>query len=64
MESVQQDLQVALLDAAGRLRRLVRRELEKMRSPSRKPMHRPLGRSYRLRASRRGVTPDGGAAGL
>lgn len=64
VESVQQDLQVALLDAAGRLRRLVRRELEKMRAPSRKPMHRPLGRSYRLRASRRGVTPDGGSAGL
>ncbi len=64
VESAQQDLQVALLDASARLRRLVRRELEKMRSTSRSPMHRPLGRSYRLRASRRGVTPDGGAAGL
>ncbi len=64
VESVQQDLEVALLDAGTRLRRLVRRELEKMRSPSRKPMHRPLGRTYRLRSSRRGVTPEGGAAGL
>jgi ribosome-associated translation inhibitor RaiA len=64
VESVQQDLQVALLDAGGRLRRLVRRELEKMRSPSRKAVHRPLGRTYRVRASRRGITPGGGAAGL
>lgn len=64
VESVQDDLHVALLDAADRLKRLVKRELEKMRSRSGHPMHRPLGRSYRLRASRRGVTPDGDPAGL
>jgi putative sigma-54 modulation protein len=64
VESVQEDLYTALLDTADRLKRLVKRELEKMRSGSRKPMHRPLGRSYRERSSRRGVTPDGGAAGL
>lgn len=64
VESVQEDLYKALLDAAERLKRLVKRELEKMRSRSRHPMHRPLGRSFRERSSRRGVTPDGEPAAL
>lgn len=64
VESVDADLHTALLDASGRLKRLVRRELGKMRSPSRKPMHRPLGRTYRERSTRRGVTPEGEPAGL
>ena len=55
VESVQQDLKVALLDASARLRRLVRRELEKMRSTSRTPMHNPLGQPPRLHAGRPGV---------
>jgi putative sigma-54 modulation protein len=64
VESVQDDLYKALLDASDRLRRHVRKQLSKMRSGSRKPMHRPLGRSWRERSSRRGVTPDGDPAGL
>lgn len=64
VESVQDDLYKALLDASDRLRRHVRKELSKMRSRSRKPMHRPLGRSWRERTSRRGVTPDGDPAAL
>jgi putative sigma-54 modulation protein len=64
VESVQEDLYKALLDASERLRRLMRRELDKMRSPSRKAMHRPLGRTYRERATRRGVTPEGEPAAL
>ncbi len=64
VESVADDLYTALLDATDRLKRLVKRELGKMRSGSRKPMHRPLGRSYRERSSRRGVTPDGDPAAL
>ncbi len=43
--SVKEDLYKALLDAGERLKRLVKREVAKMRSGSRKPMHRPLGRS-------------------
>jgi ribosome-associated translation inhibitor RaiA len=64
VESTEDDLHKALLDAAERMKRLVRREIAKMRTPSRKPMHRPLGRSWRERSSRRGTTPDGEPAGL
>src|SRR5689334_9767947 len=38
VESVKTDLYEALLDAAERLRRMVKREVAKMRSGSRKPM--------------------------
>jgi putative sigma-54 modulation protein len=62
--SVQEDLYKALLDAADRLKRMVKREIAKMRSGSRKPMHRPLGRSWRERSSRTGVTPEGDPAAL
>lgn len=64
VESVQEDLHKAVLDASERLKRLVRRQLDKMRSPSRKAMHRPLGRTYRERSTRRGVTPEGEPAAL
>lgn len=62
--SVADDLYKALLDAGDRLRRHVRKQLSKMRSVTRKPMHRPLGRSWRERSTRRGVTPDGEPASL
>ncbi|BDG03348.1 HPF/RaiA family ribosome-associated protein [Anaeromyxobacter oryzae] len=62
--SVEKDLYKALLDASERLKRLVQREVAKMRSGSRKPMHRPLGRSWRERSSRQGVTPEGDPASL
>lgn len=62
VESVRPDLHLALLDAADRLKRIVRREISKMRT--RKPMHRPLGRSWRERTSRTGSTPAGEPAGL
>lgn len=64
VEAVEDDLHKALLDAVDRLKRLVRRELSKMRAPSRKPLHRPLGRTWRERSSRRGVTPGGDPAAL
>jgi ribosome-associated translation inhibitor RaiA len=64
VKSVEDDLHKALLGAAERLKRLVKRELGKMRTPSRKPMHRPLGRTWRERSTRRGVTPDGDPAAL
>jgi ribosome-associated translation inhibitor RaiA len=64
VESVEDDLHKALLGAAERLKRLAKRELSKMRAPTRKPMHRPLGRSWRERSTRRGVTPDGDPAAL
>jgi ribosome-associated translation inhibitor RaiA len=64
VESVDDDLFKALLAASDRLKRLVRRELEKMRSPSRRPTHRPLGRTWRERSTREGTTPDGEPAGL
>jgi ribosome-associated translation inhibitor RaiA len=64
VEAMEDDLHKALLDAVDRLKRLVRRELSKMRAPARKPMHRPLGRSWRERSSRRGVTPGGDPAAL
>lgn len=59
VESVAEEIHAALLDAARRLRRLVEREVGKMRSSTRSPMHKPLGRSWRRRSSRAGVTPDG-----
>lgn len=62
--SVQDDLYKALLDATKRLQRIVKREIAKMRSGTRKPQHRPLGRTYRLRSTRRGVTPAGDPATL
>jgi putative sigma-54 modulation protein len=62
--SVQEDLYKALLDAAERLKRIVKREVSKMRTGTRKPMHRPLGRTWRERSSRRGVTPEGDPAAL
>jgi ribosome-associated translation inhibitor RaiA len=64
VESVEDDLHKALLGAAERLKRLVKREIAKMRAPSRRPMHRPLGRSWRERSTRRGVTPEGDPAAL
>jgi ribosomal subunit interface protein len=64
VESVADDMHKALLDAVDRLKRLVRRELSKMRTPSRKLVHRPLGRTWRDRSSRRGVTPGGDPAAL
>jgi putative sigma-54 modulation protein len=62
--SVQDDLYKALLDAGERLRRHVRKQVSRMRAGSRKPMHRPLGRSWRERSTRRGVTPGGDPAAL
>lgn len=62
--STADDAYKALLDAADRLRRHVRKQVSKMRSTARAPMHRPLGRSWRERSSRTGVTPDGEPAGL
>ncbi len=64
VESVQDDLYKALLDASERLKRHVRKQLDKMRAKSRKPVHRPLGRTWRERSTRRGVTPDGDPAAL
>lgn len=64
VEAVEDDLHKALLDAADRLKRLVRRELGKMRAPAGKPVHRPLGRTWRMVSTRRGMTPDGEPAGL
>ncbi len=64
VEAIEDDLYKALLGAGDRLRRHVRKQLSRMRSPARKPMHRPLGRTWRERSSRRGVTPDGDPAAL
>jgi ribosome-associated translation inhibitor RaiA len=64
IESLADDLYTALLDASDRLKRHVRKQVDKMRATSRKPMHRPLGRSWRERSSRRGVTPGGDPAAL
>jgi hypothetical protein len=64
VEAIEDDLHKALLDAVDRLKRLVRRELARMRAPARKPVHRPLGRTWRDRTTRRGVTPGGDPAGL
>ena len=57
--SVKGDVHAALLECARRLRRLVQRELAKQRSPSRTTRSRPLGRTWRQRASRSGAAPDG-----
>jgi ribosomal subunit interface protein len=62
--SREDDLYKALLDAAERLKRHVRKQVSKMRSTTRKPMHRPLGRTWRERSTRSGVTPDGEPAAL
>jgi ribosome-associated translation inhibitor RaiA len=59
VESVKEDLHAALLECAHRLKRLVQRELQKARSPSRSPQHKPLGRTWRLVASRSETAPDG-----
>jgi hypothetical protein len=64
VSSLQDDLYAALLDCSDRLRRVVQKELGKQRSGGRHPQHRPLGRSYRLKASRQGVTLDGTPATL
>ena len=64
VESVKEDVHAALLECTQRLRRLVQRELEKARSPSRNRQHKPLGRTWRLRSSRSGVAPDGTPATL
>jgi ribosome-associated translation inhibitor RaiA len=64
VESVDDDLHKALLGAVDRLKRLVRREVSKMRAPARKPVHRPLGRTWRDLATRRGTTPSGDPAAL
>jgi ribosome-associated translation inhibitor RaiA len=64
VESVADDVHKALLDAAERLKRLVKREIGKMRAPSRRATHRPLGRTWRERSSRKGVTPGGDPAAL
>jgi putative sigma-54 modulation protein len=64
VESVKDDLHAALLECAHRLKRLVQREVLKQRSPSRAPEHRPLGRTWRKVATRRGVAPDGTPATL
>ena len=58
------DLHAALLDAARRLRRLVEREVGKQRSTSRSPMHKPLGRSWRGRATQGELAPDGSPSTL
>jgi ribosome-associated translation inhibitor RaiA len=64
VESVADDIHAALLDAAKRLKRLVEREIGKMRSRSRSPMHKPIGRSWRASSTRSGVTPAGDPSSL
>jgi ribosome-associated translation inhibitor RaiA len=64
VEATEDDLYKAVLGAGDRLRRHVRKTLSRMRSPSRKKVHRPLGRTWRERSSRRGVTPGGDPAAL
>jgi ribosome-associated translation inhibitor RaiA len=64
VESVKDDLHAAVLECGHRLRRLVQREVLKQRSSSRAPEHRPLGRTWREVATRRGVAPDGTPATL
>jgi ribosome-associated translation inhibitor RaiA len=59
VESTADDLHAAILDAGKRLKRLVEREVSKQRSTSRSPMHKPLGRSFRSRATKRAIAPDG-----
>jgi ribosome-associated translation inhibitor RaiA len=64
VESTEDDLHKALLSAVERLKRLVRREVSKMRTPTNKPVHRPLGRTWRERTTRRGTTPAGDPSAL
>jgi ribosome-associated translation inhibitor RaiA len=64
VESVADDIHAALLDACKRLKRLVERETGKMRSRSRSPMHKPLGRAWREKATRSVVSPDGAPSTL
>ena len=64
VESIEDDLHKALLSAVERLKRLVRRELAKMRTPTRKAVHRPLGRTWRDRSTRKGTTPAGDPSAL
>ncbi len=64
VESVKDDVHAALLECARRLKRLVQREIAKQRSPSRATQSRPLGRTWRLRASRSDVAPDGSPSTL
>jgi putative sigma-54 modulation protein len=59
VESVRDDLHAALLECGQRLKRLVKREVEKQRSSTRAPEHKPLGRTWRKLATRRDVAPDG-----
>jgi putative sigma-54 modulation protein len=64
VESVQDDLHAALLECAQRLKRLVQREVDRQRSPSRTQLSRPLGRTWRRRATRSELAPDGTPATL
>ena len=64
VEAVREDLHAALLECAQRLKRLVQREVSKQRATSRSPESRPLGRTWRKRATTAGVTPDGTPATL
>jgi ribosome-associated translation inhibitor RaiA len=64
VESVAEDLHAALIDASRRLRTMVEREVGKQRSTSRSPMHKPLGRTWRTRATNRERAPDGSPSTL
>jgi putative sigma-54 modulation protein len=64
VEAVRDDLHAALLDCAQRLKRLVQREVAKQRTPSRAATSRPLGRTWRERAHRAELAPDGTPATL
>ncbi|HET7752639.1 MAG TPA: HPF/RaiA family ribosome-associated protein [Anaeromyxobacteraceae bacterium] len=64
VESVAEDVHAALLDASRRLKRLVEREVGKQRATSRSPMHKPLGRTWRSRATKAELTPDGSPSTL
>lgn len=64
VETVAQDIHAAFIEAADKLKRAVKKELDKKRSPARKTAHRPLGRTFRERATRKGTTPDGGPSAL
>jgi hypothetical protein len=64
VECVADDLHAAMLDCGARLKRLVQRQVQKQRSTSRSPMHKPLGRSYRGRATTRVIAPDGSPSTL
>jgi len=64
VESVRDDLHAALLESAQRLRRLVQREIQKSRSPSRALQDKPLGKTWRAAASRSATAPDGSPSTL